>query len=584
MDSTLPETIITEAEYLHWCEICSLEDGHSTSSDYENARLVVDGTVNLSEFAGKDSVRVLPRAQIQGHLTAYNCPNLESADCQVKENALFDGSGIREVGPNFSVGGTLEARECLALTTLKGAFPHSVCLEGSGVEGLGKDFSCSGDLNVARCSSLRTLNCRVGCSLHAEGSSLRELGPDFTCTKSLHLNRCRRFNKIGKVKGPPCDVMLDGSGIEEVGRDFICAGALFLKEVSELRTLEGECHYRLDVEGAPSLNHVSFRSLDRMDFSHCPSLKTVDFKAGGDVVFHECGIREFAARATTSGSLTVRQCQHFESLSGLWPRDVTVVNSRGFSQTTSSFRCGNNLLIRHCDDFARLEGRVKGGTTLSGVCNLRKITEAFGAGEKLVLACGMMRIQSLGCRVSGDLIMANCLSPFSTLPAFQVGGDALFQECKGMENLRGRVGGSVVLKSKTGIQKIGADFECLNNLLITDCPRLEVLNCRVVGNVIIANSSLKKTGAAFSCDGKVEILDRTELKELRGRVGELIFSSSTQKLDEIKMNFHGPAPSIQLDSGKRQKSLLASKTVSNRRDGETRSVTDIPAKSERESR
>lgn len=538
MDTKKGEKRISPSEYLRFALAFSQAAQDSFLMDYRNYRLIVTGGVDLSNYPQKNLVKVLPEAEIQGPLQAEDCPALEIADCHVQGDAFFDSSGLRETGPNFYAGGLFEARSCRKLRSLRGVFPSSVFLEDSGIETLCSDFFCRGDLNVARCPSLRLLNCNVGGYLHAEGSSLQELGPDFRCTKNLHLNRCQNLKKIGKVQGPPCDVMLGHSGIEEIGGGFSCTGALLLQEVSSLRSLAGVSHYRLEVEYAPLLHSVSFLSLDKMDFSYCPSLKNVDFRAGSDVVFHECGVREFSVRSTAEGNLTVRQCQHFESLSGTWGGGVNMIGLRAFAQIAAGFRCHGDLLVRQCDDFVALEGEVSGSTTLSGVCNLRVIPRSFSTGGKLVLACSDLRLKSLGCRVGGELVMTNCHAPFSTLPSFQVGGDALFQDCRGMDNLRGRIEGSVVLRSKTGVSKIGADFECGGDLIVTDCPRLEVLNCRVGGDVIVTSSPLQKTGPAFSCEGKLEILDQTNLRELRGRARELKISSSNQRLDDVKVNLH----------------------------------------------
>jgi hypothetical protein len=137
--------------------------------------------------------------------------------------------------------------------------------------------------------------------------------------------------------------------------------------------------------------------------------------------------------------------------------------------------------------------------------------------------------------------MVNCRSKFSTSPSLRVDGDALFQECVGLQNLRGCFGGSVKLAGKTGVKVIGADFDCTRHLIISDCPRVEILNCRAAGNVLIENSSLRKTGPAFYCGGNLSIINSKDLEHLRGVLcGDLVFESPYQKIKEIKLELHDP--------------------------------------------
>jgi hypothetical protein len=217
-----------------------------------------------------------------------------------------------------------------------------------------------------------------------------------------------------------------------------------------------------------------------------------------------------------------------------------LIELRGLKEILPSFRCGENLLVRGCDDLSQLSGRVGGAAAISRVGALRKIGPAFSTGENLVMACGESRLGELGCCVGGDLIMTNCKSRFSTSSTFRVAGDALFQDCPGMEDLRGHVEGTVRIKNKTGVRRIGADFECGQHLVIAGCPNLELLNCRIAGNVLVEDSSLKKTGPAFCCSGRLTVQQVVGLRELKGRVGgDFVFFSETQKLEDIKIGLLG---------------------------------------------
>lgn len=536
MSASLAEKRISPSEYLAFALAKSSGQEDSSSTDYENVRLVVEGNVNLCSYEKRSRVKILPSAAIQGKLLAQHCLDLETVNCSVSESAHFDGSGLAETGISFSVGGTLEARDCKNIRTLRGDFPLAVCLEDSGVEWLGKEFSCFGDLFIDRCASLNSLDCIIGGNLHAEKSSLRELGESFNCSGDINLSYCRNLKKIGAIKGNPRDVRLTHSGIEAIGNGFSCRGNLVLTDVDHLETLSATTGHCVEIESAPRLYSVSVQAMGKVDVAFCPQLRSVDFKAPSAAIFHACGMGEFSP-TSFSGDLTVRECENFRSIGGKWSTDVTLVELRSLSEIAPSFHCGGDLLVRHCPDLESLGGHVGGTATLSRVGSLAAIPSSFSTGRNLVLPCNESKIKTLGCRVGREFIMTSCRSKFSTTPSFHVGSDALFRECSGLENLRGRIDGNTSLLMGTGIKKVGADFECGHHLIIEGCQRLEILNCRVGGNALVENSSLQKTGPAFCCAGRLSIIQVTGLRELRGRIGsDLTFSSPPQRLEDIDVN------------------------------------------------
>lgn len=67
--------------------------------------------------------------------------------------------------------------------------------------------------------------------------------------------------------------------------------------------------------------------------------------------------------------------------------------------------------------------------------------------------------------------------------------------------MRGRVGGAVRIK-QSGIEKIGADFECGGSLTLEACRNAQTLNCRVGGDAVLDGAPKVVTGPAFHCGGK----------------------------------------------------------------------------------
>lgn len=539
---------MSPAEYLSLAVLQSNKMRGSSSiseSASPESTPLVEGDVHLFNFADRHLVTILPPATIIGNLLAHHCPKLKIVDCSVSGAANFDASGVTGFGSMFSVGKTLDARACGDLKKLSGHFPSVVCLEDSAIEVLADDFSCDGDLFLGRCPRLGLLDCKVGGSLHAEGSAVSELGPSFFCSGDLRLNNCKNLKEINMVSGPPRDVLLTHSGIVRINPSFFCTGSLVLTDVDCLESLSGEARHRVEVEAAPRLGSISsLSSRGRMEFSFCPMLTTVDFKTSSSALFHECSVQKFSPTSQSS-NLTVRSCGNFKSLGGNWSGDVTLVELMGLERLDPSFACEGNLMLRSCPNFAGLSGRVGKNTTISKVASLEEITSSFWSGGNLILACSESRLKNLGCTVEGDLTMTGCDSPFSTSNSLIVSGEARFLNCPGMESMRGRIRGNVFLTDGTGVKWVGAGFEGEKNLIIKQCHRLELLNCRVAGNVLVENSSLNRTGPAFFCGGRLSLDCPVNLRELKGRVvDELVFFSGTQKLNEVKMEIVGHSDTI----------------------------------------
>ena len=202
----------------------------------EGGRMVVAGSVDLSNSDAGRAVENSPECEILWDLFAVGCENLKSARCFVRGSALFDKSGISFLGGGFGVGGGFSAAGCKALRTVSGHIGGAggrgdANLRGGGLVRLESDFSCEGDLVVEDCAALQALDCEVGGSVLASGSAIAVLGPAFSCGRSLVLDGCRNFHELGRLRKSPADVHLGRSGIREVGAGFSCLGDLILDDV-----------------------------------------------------------------------------------------------------------------------------------------------------------------------------------------------------------------------------------------------------------------------------------------------------------------------------------------------------------------
>lgn len=507
---------ISPKEYLDYAATLSKMPGNW---QLPKQRLSVVGDVELSRHPEGANIRILPEAEISGDLRAQNCPGLEVVECSAGGMVNLNGSGVVRFDAVKGVAGVLNTAHCESLRVLKGHFGSHVNLVGSGVVGLGRDFSCEGDLLLDRCGELESLGCRVGGDVSAEQSGIRKLERSFSCGGDMKLFHCRRLERLEGLGTPPRDVYLSGSSVVEVDPSFRCNGALILRNVDKLAKLSGEAD-NVDVEGAPALTEVaSLRTHSDLSLCGCEKLETVDFSAGGHAKFTGCDMKTLSPLSTAQ-ELTIRECPNLLSLGGKWGADVNLLALPALSQTNPDFRCPGSLLIRSCHKFERLQGRVGGVVTLSQTGNLRELTEELFVEGNLVLACPDLNIRTIACRVGGDLIVMGCRSEFSTAPGMRVEGSVLFHECAGLRTMAGWVGEKVSVREGCGLRSIGADFECRGDLLLSDCPELRVLNCRVGGDVVVKSSRLEKTGPAFACEGSLSIFSVSGLRAIFGSVGE----------------------------------------------------------------
>lgn len=498
MASSTGETALTPGEYLE------LASSGEVLAKCAGTAPVVTGSVNLSAHPLKDLVRILPRALIDGDLCATGCRFLEAVHCEVRGKIRIDDSAVRTLGPGFAAHSEFSANRCMNLAELSGFFPSTVELEESGVRRLPREFRCGGDLYLSSCGSLVSLDCTVSGSVFANRSSVELLGDNFSCLQELHLTGCPRLRTVPEVHGPPTSVYLAESGVERVSPSFACSGSLVLKDVACLRELSGRVGQSAVVANAPCLETVDGLSAGKsLSVSGSPSLRLVRFSTAGPASFHRCGMEELHDSSTASGELSIVDCGEFRQLGGEWRGDVTLVDLRALSRVRATFACDGDLTLRSCPDLVHLAGRVRGRANLAGLGGLEKIGPDFSVIGDMTMDAVDTRLRELGCLVGGNFRIANAPMLESSSPRFLVGLNATFRACPKFRVVRGRVCGDTELKQGTAIGKIGADFECGGNLLISNCPPVESVNCVVAGDLVLEHSSVRKRGPAFSCGGKV---------------------------------------------------------------------------------
>ncbi len=497
MPQHFTESIITPRQYL------DLAAGLSGPLDPAE-QLIVRGSVDLSSFASRHLVRVLPPAKIEGNLVASDCACLERVSCEASGDVRLDGSAVRYLGNGFSAGGSLSANRCRRLETVEGIVISTVELEESAVVSLSKNFRCSGDLYLSDCDRLELLDCVVRGSVFANRSSVSSLGENFSCSGELHLTACENIRNIGRIKGPPTAVYLPSSGVERITSDFLCSGTLVSKENPRLVELSGTIGASATISDAPLLEKIfELKTSSSLTVSNCPALREVQFSALGPVSFHRCGMQNLSKKCISRGELSIVECPNFRGLSGEWQCDVTLVNLPALVSVGEGFMCDQDLTVKKCPALSHLSGRVRDSARLSDLESLETMGSDLQIIGDLVVDGSAAALKSLGCLVGGNATIVNAPHLESTTGMFKVGLDARFQSCPKFAILRGCVCGNTELQRGTHVKKIGADFECGGNLVISDCLPVISINCQVAGDLILRRTSVERVGPAFQSAGKI---------------------------------------------------------------------------------
>jgi len=492
------KNILTPRQYL------DIAASWGNSAPHPAAGWIVRGTVDLSASPLKNKIRLLPPARIEGDLRASGSRSLETVCCEVRDDVWLDGSGVKTLGPGFAAHASFSANRCRQLEVVEGFFPATVELEESGIRVLSKNFKCRGDLYLAECDQLEFLDCAVGGSVFANRSAVASLGENFSCAGELHLTACENIKRIGKVNGPPTTVYLPDSGVEKITEDFVCSGSLVIKDNYSLKEVSGSVGQSTNISNSPILEKIfSLHAAKSLSVANCPSLRTAHFTTKGPASFHRCGMPSLSAAASAQGELSVIDCGNFRRLGGSWGGDVTLVDLCALQSIEKDFICDQDLTVRKCPDLIRLCGRVRGQAHLVDLGALEDIKEdLIVVGDLKVDAAGT-HLKSIGCLVGGNATVVNAPMLESTSQRFKVGLSARFQSCPEFRVLRGCVYGDAELKQGTRIEKIGADFECRGNLIISNCPPVKNMNCAITGNLILEHTSVEKIGPAFRCLGKI---------------------------------------------------------------------------------
>ncbi len=425
--------------------------------------VTVKGKVDLRASPLRSHIRVLPPALIDGELFAEDCPMLKKVSCSTRHDLRLSRSGVTEITSEVEVGGSL---------------------------------------SVELCKSLRTLDCRVRGSVTASGSTLVTLGGSFGCGGTLDLFQCRELRQLGKMLSAPEDVRASQSGLEEAREGFICRGNLVLEKVNSLRRLSGSVGGTTSISHAPTLVSISkLVSWGNISISKCPLLKNIQFITSSGASFYRCGFKSISPGSRAGGELSIIDCEKFMGLGGEWTGSVTLVDLPALSFVNSDFETGGDLVIRKTPELQALSGRVARNSYLAAAGSVRCLDGGFFTKGDLTIEAQGSGLTVLGCRVGGNLVVVGPSRLGSTLTSLKVGRSATFIDNERLSVLRGEVAGNVELLQHSSPIKIGADFECGADLLLSGCHSDISLNCVVHGNIVVEDAKLVKTGPVYKCHG-----------------------------------------------------------------------------------
>lgn len=484
------------------------------------ARLVVTGSLDLSNSTVGRGVENIPECEIRGDLFAVGCDNLKSARCLVTGSALLDKTGISFLGGGFRTGKGLSAAGCKELHSVSGRVGGDASFRGGGLVRLEGDFSCEGDLTVADCPDLQTLDCEVGGSVLADGSALSELGSSFSCGGNLTLNKCANFHEIGRLRKPPDVVYLGRSGIRAVRSGFSCRGDLVLDDVPLLEHLGGSTAGRIHVSDAPKLLTIDSVNAGRgLSVRRCPRLKKASFAGQGLAFFGDCGMTEMPAPAGWKGDVALSGCGGITKFGGNWPGGVRLHDLYSLTELDADFRCEGGLELHCCPELSHLRGKVGGDAFVQECRKLVVLGPELSVGGRLIVVDGDAPLRSIGCSVSGNVVLSRMKHLEETAASFRTDGELSVTDCPSFRSLRGTVGGNATISDCGAVGAIGADFECGRDLLVKRCRPLKVVNCRVGNNARFEESGEPAIGPAFQCGGKLRLKNSSVDKKTDGGIG-----------------------------------------------------------------
>jgi hypothetical protein len=227
----------------------------------------------------------------------------------------------------------------------------------------------------------------------------------------------------------------------------------------------------------------------------------LEFSTNGGVSLHKCGIDRIAPHSSGGGELSLVGCHRLQELSLAWPGSVVLVDLPDLEVISPLFASEGSLLVRSCPSLRSLAGSVSSRVDLVEVPALSEIDHDFTVGGDMTISGSFHSLKTIGCSVAASLTIVGPCSLESTNPSLRVGGSLLLCRCSELKVLRGLVEGTVKIVEGSGLEKLGADFECGGDLMLSDGLSDLRLNCRVAGNVIVERWKIASTGPAFSCGG-----------------------------------------------------------------------------------
>jgi hypothetical protein len=481
---------------------------------------VVKGDVLLSDSDAGRSVKVLPCAEIFGDIRAdSNCRLEEIRASRIHGSLVLDGSRIRDIDKSCTVSGGLWAQGCKNLRGIGGRFDDSVHLSFSSIQELGREFYTLRNLYVNGCMDLKVINCRVGGDLDAQKSGVAEFGSECRISGYIDLSDCDSFREISFI-GEVKNAIFDRSGIRRIKEGFICSKSISLSDCPFLREVD-----RVDTTDLRVVN-CPVENIDLTGVSHyllidnCPNIRRVLSKPRGEATIIRCPIDSLSGLSGMAGSLWIRQCSKIREISGKWQNNVVLEDLASLGSIEEDFFCRGDLTVSGCPRLERMGGTVGGNFKLASGRRLVTFSPRYHcAGDMVVHGCGGGRsgrgIYFSG-KVDGKLSVIGAHA-FRMDPDSRVNGDGLFSECTGDCEIRGQVGGHLHIH-ESEIRSLGADLDCQGKLVVLDCQRLKVLNCRAGGKVVISSNSLERIGPAFFGGGDAEFFLCTKLSLFEGGV------------------------------------------------------------------
>jgi hypothetical protein len=500
---------LTPAKFLE----CLLRDG---AEAFGGRRVGVLGDVSLFSENGESlAIDKIPHAIIHGNLFAQNNPFLRECNCEVMgENgggsggAVFDNSSVRKLGRMFKAEGTISLRGCREFRRLEGVHCQNIILDDSGIRELGDGVVVTGWLSAQNCRRLQKVGGAYYEGVRIENSGITKFTHKFRCTGNFIMRNCPQLREMGDI-GFPHRVTLEEIGLTHIKNGFRCSGDLRLEHCLELEKISN-----IHVKGSLSVEHSSLQAAEAIEvdqmtrFVDCPALKKVSGKFTWGVDFKTCGLEELGSDINYGARLSIVDCEGLHEIQTEGDGGVELSHLEGLSFIGKKFRCGGTLVVDNCHNLQTIRG-VVGGSVI-----LQRAGQRLDLGRDLQIEGGLYcvdwrggflvggklfcygdinntKIAKMEAEVGCDVHLEDC-DLEETGRHFQC-GNLYLAGCDTLQTIRGRCSGKVRI-IHSGVEAVGADFECGGDLFIENCHNLRIINCGVGGVLKVVGCPVARLG------------------------------------------------------------------------------------------